>query len=217
MGRSLVSDSIARYAATWAGETPVQVRLRAETARLPKAVMQIGPDQARFLSFLVRFSGAKRALEIGTFTGYSGLTIASALPPDGKLVTCDISEEWTAIARRYWQEAGVAPRIDLRLAPALETLAALERDKHEFDFAFIDAHKPEYDAYYEACLRLVPPGGLIVIDNTIWGGDVADPAVNDDSTAAIRTLNDKVRNDPRVDASLLTVGDGVIVARRLPP
>lgn len=214
MGRSLVSEAVEQYVARWAGETPVQARLRAETALLPERVMQIGADQGRFLAFLARLIGARQALEIGTFTGYSALAVASALPADGMLVACDVSEAWTALARRCWQEAGVAHRIDLRLGPALETLAGLEREGRVFDFAFIDADKQEYDPYYEACLRLVRPGGLIVIDNTLWGGDVAEPAKNDPETAAIRALNEKVRGDQRVEACLLTVGDGVTVVRR---
>jgi predicted O-methyltransferase YrrM len=216
--RSLVPDAIERYVGeVITQETPLQRRLRAETAALPRGRMQIGPDQGALLALLVRLIGARRTLEVGTFTGYSALAVASALPEDGRLIACDVSEEWTAIARRYWQEAGVAGRIDLRLGPAAETLALLrDGGGGSFDFAFIDADKPSYDTYYEACLRLVRPGGLIAIDNTLWSGAVADPAKNDPDTAAIRALNLKVRDDRRVEACLLTVGDGVMLARKRP-
>jgi predicted O-methyltransferase YrrM len=218
--RSLVSDAIERYVSElFTQETPVQQRLRAETAELPDARMQIGPDQGALFALMVRMLGARRALEIGAFTGYSALAVAAALPPDGKLITCDVSEEWTRIARRYWEEAGVAGRIELRLGPAVETLGALLRAgaAETFDFAFIDADKESYDVYYEACLRLMRPGGLIAIDNVIWSGRVADPSVNDPDTVAIRALNRKVRDDARVESCLLTVGDGVLLARKRLP
>ena len=155
-------------------------------------------------------------MEALTFTGYSALAVAAALPPDGKLVACDVSEEWTRIARRYWREAGLAGKIELRLGPAMATLAALiaEYGPASFDFAFIDADKREYDAYYEACLQLVRPNGLLAIDNMLWDGAVADPTVNDAETSALRALNTKIRDDPRVEACLLTVGDGVMLARK---
>ena len=158
--------------------------------------------------------GARRALEIGTFTGYSALAVATALPADGQLVCCDISDEWTQIARRYWREAGLADRIDLRLAPAADTLRDLLRDSgpDSFDFAFVDADKTGYDGYYEACLTLVRPGGLIAFDNTLWSGSVADPAKNDADTVALRALNLKVRDDPRVTSCLVRIGDGVLLA-----
>lgn len=170
MSRSLLPEAVEKYVSFLASETDVQKRLRAETAKLPMAGMQIGADQGAFLSLLARAIGAKRAVEIGTFTGYSALAVAAALPADGRLVCCDISEEWTAIARRYWKEAGLEPRIELRLAPALDTLAdLLARDgAGSFDFAFIDADKSGYDAYYEACLKLLRSGGLIAIDNVLW-------------------------------------------------
>jgi predicted O-methyltransferase YrrM len=215
--RSLVSDAIEHYVSeVITRETPLQRRLREETATLPWSRMQIGPDQGALLAMLVHLIGARRALEVGTFTGYSALAVAMALPDDGKLIACDISEEWTAIARRYWQEAGLASKIDLRLGPATATLAALLRDggTDSFDFAFIDADKPSYDAYYESCLRLVRPGGLLVVDNVLWSGAVADPAENDEDTTAIRALNHKMREDPRVEVCLLTVGDGVTLARK---
>jgi predicted O-methyltransferase YrrM len=215
--RSFLPESVEQYVNGFiTRETPVQSRLRAETAALPEARMQIGPDQGAFLALLIHLIGARRALEIGTFTGYSALAVASALPPDGRLITCDVSEKWTAIARRTWQEAGVAGRIDLRLGPATETLAGLLRDGGggTFDFAFIDADKESYDAYYEACLGLLRPGGLIAIDNVLWSGAVADPSAVDAETEAIRALNRKVRDDGRVEACLLTVGDGVMLARK---
>jgi predicted O-methyltransferase YrrM len=178
--------------------------------------MQIGADQGALLALLAKLVGARRAIEIGTFTGYSALAVASALPADGKLICCDVSEEWTSIARRYWQEAGVAGRIELRLAPATDTLAALLKQggAETFDFAFIDADKPNYDAYYEACLKLLRRGGAIALDNTLWSGKVADPDVHDEDTDALRAINAKIRDDGRVDACLLTVGDGVMLVRK---
>jgi predicted O-methyltransferase YrrM len=170
---------------------------------------------AALLGLLARISGAKRAIEVGTFTGYGSLAIASALPADGKLICCDISEEWTAIGKRYWERAGVAARIDLRLAPARETLATLAASEAgRFDFAFIDADKGGYDAYYEACLTLMRRGGVIALDNMLWYGAVADSSVRDADTLALRALNEKIRDDDRVDACLLSVGDGVMVARK---
>jgi caffeoyl-CoA O-methyltransferase len=196
-------------------EPELMARLRAETRRLPNASMQIGPEQAQLMGLLVRLIDARRALEIGTFTGYSALAVALALPADGRLICCDMSEEWTAIARRYWREAGIAERIDLRLAPAADTLAELiaAGEAGNFDFAFIDADKENYDLYYEQCLTLVRPGGLIAIDNALWHGAVADPACNDVDTAAIRALNRKIRDDARVDMVLLAIGDGLLLAR----
>ena len=217
MGRTLLPEAVERYVSFDATlETKVQKRLRAETSRLPEAGMQIGPEQGALFALLVRTIGAQRALEIGTFTGYSALAVAMALPADGTLVCCDKSEEWTGIARRYWKEAGVADRIELRLGPARATLEALaaERGPGWFDFAFIDADKSAHDAYYEACLGLLRPGGLVALDNVLWGSDVANPAVNDPETVALRTLNAKIRDDARVDSCLLTVGDGVLLARK---
>ena len=217
MSRSLLPEAVERYVALEiAHETPVQKRLRAETAPLPLAGMQIGADQGALLALLAKLVGARRAIEIGTFTGYSALAVASALPADGKLICCDVSEEWTAIARRYWREAGVADKIDLKLAPANDTLAALLRagGAETFDFAFIDADKTNYDAYYEACLKLLRPNGAIALDNMLWSGKVADRSVHDDDTDALRALNAKISDDRRVDACLLTVGDGVMLARK---
>jgi len=216
--RSLLPQAVDDYLRTVvARESPLQQRLRDETAKLPMGGMQIGADQGVFLAFLVRLIGARNAIEIGTFTGYSALSVASALAPGGRLVCCDVSEEWTAIARRYWAEAGVADRIELHLRPAQETLALLLR-KHgpgSFDFAFIDADKTGYDAYYEACLELLRPGGLIAIDNVLWSGTVADPADQKPDTVALRALTVKIRDDRRVDASLVSLGDGVLLARKL--
>jgi O-methyltransferase len=217
--RSLVPDVIEQYVShVLTPESPLQQQLRAETARLPQAGMQIGPDQGRLLALLVHLIGARRALEIGTFTGYSALAVAAALPEDGKLIACDISAEWTRIARRYWEEAGVSGRIELRLGPARDTLAMFIRDgaAGSFDFAFIDADKTEYDTYYEACLTLVRPGGLIASDNMLWNGAVADSQVRDPDTRTLRALNLKIRDDVRVESCLLTVGDGVMLARKRP-
>jgi predicted O-methyltransferase YrrM len=215
--RSITSDLIERYVGeTITRETAVQRRLRAETALMPHANMQIGADQGALMALLVRLTGTRRALEIGTFTGYSALAVASALPEDGKLIACDVSEEWTSIGRRYWQEAGVASRIDLRIGPALNTLATLlqELGPSSFDFAFIDADKEAYDAYYEACLKLVRSNGLILLDNMIWSGKVPDLSVQDEETRILRALNEKIRDDGRVESCLLTVGDGVMMARK---
>jgi predicted O-methyltransferase YrrM len=214
--RSLLPEGLEAYVSGLHPETEVARRLRAETATLAEAGMQIGADQAALLALLVRSIGARRALEIGTFTGMSALAVASALPEDGRLVACDVSDEWTAIARRYWREAGVEARIELRLGPALETLSALGRQglRGGFDFAFLDADKERYDVYYEACLDLLRPGGLIAIDNVLWSGSVADAGKRDAVTEIIRALNTKVSRDPRVDACLLTVADGVTLARK---
>ena len=197
-------------------EPPVMTRLREETASLEKAHMQIGPEQGQFMALLVELIGAQNALEVGTFTGYSALAVAMALPEGGRLVACDISEEWTAIGRRYWEEAGVAHKINLRLAPALETLDALltEGRAGTFDFAFIDADKEGYDAYFERALELIRSGGLITLDNTLWEGKVVDPTVTDVDTEAIRAINTKLAGDERVTLSLLPVGDGLTLARK---
>jgi caffeoyl-CoA O-methyltransferase len=185
-------------------------RLREETARLPMSMMQIAPEQGQFLALLVRLIQARRCLEVGVFTGYSSLAVALALPAEGQIVACDVSEEWTAIARRYWEQAGVAQRIALRLAPALDTLDTLiAQDVGRFDFAFIDADKSNYLGYYERCLTLLRPGGLIAVDNTLWNGKPADPSVQDPDTAAIRAFNAAVGADTRVWSAMLPVGDGM--------
>jgi len=197
-------------------ETPLQERLRQETAELPMAAMQVSPEQGQFMAFLARLMGAKRYLEVGTFTGYSALAMALALPEDGQVVACDVSVDFTEIARRYWDEAGVADKIELHIAPALETLDGLLKkgQAESFDFAFVDADKENQDAYYELCLRLVRPGGLVAVDNVLWGGAVADPDQSDAHTAAIRALNEKLKDDERVDLSLLPVGDGLSLTRK---
>ena len=195
-------------------EPEILYQLRQETASHPGARMQISPEQGQFMRLLVQLLGAKKTLEVGVFTGYSSLSVALALPADGKIVACDVSEEFTAIARRYWQQAGVADKIDLRLAPGLETLDALLADGQAgtFDFAFIDADKENYDGYYERSLQLLRPGGLIAIDNVLWSGRVANPQVQDESTQAIRALNKKLHDDQRVTLSLVPIGDGLTLA-----
>jgi predicted O-methyltransferase YrrM len=197
-------------------EPPLLAELRAETAKLPDAVMQISPEQGQFMALLVELIGARRAIEVGTFTGYSALCVASALPARGKLIACDISEDYTSVGRPYWERAGVAGKIDLRLGPALDTLRSLLADgaAASFDFAFIDADKKEYDGYYEAILELLRPGGLVAIDNVLWGGAVADSRKRDADTVAIRALNKKLRDDERVSLSLLPIGDGLTLARK---
>jgi len=212
---TMLSPSVERYLDAITRETPLQAELRKETMRLPNGQMMTPPDVAALLGWLVRVAGARRAIEVGTFTGYGSLAIASALPPDGRLICCDVSAQWTAVGKRYWQRAGIAERIELRLAPAQQTLDALVREgAGRFDFAFIDADKEGYDGYYEACLTLLRPGGVIALDNMLWYGAVADKRVKDADTVAIRAMNQKIRDDARVDACLLTVGDGVMVARK---
>jgi caffeoyl-CoA O-methyltransferase len=196
-------------------ENELLKELRAETSKLSGAGMQIGPDQGAFMGMLVELTGAKRALEIGTFTGYSSLCVAAAMPADGKLICCDVSEEYTTIARSYWRRAGLESKIELRIGPAVATLDALiEAKAPAFDFVFIDADKGNYPNYYERALQLVRTGGLIAIDNVLWGGGVADPKEQDDDTKAIRALNEKVRSDERVTLSLVPIGDGLTLARK---
>ena len=190
-------------------ETAVQKRLRAVTRRIPMGGMQIGPEQAALMQVLVRAIGARRCIEIGTFTGYSALAVALALPPGGRIVCCDLSEAWTAVARRYWKMAGVERKISLRIAPALDTLRTL---KGKFDFAFIDADKTNYQNYFEHCLKLMRRGGLIAIDNTLWHGRVVDRRDQTADTRAIRAFNRKLHRDRRVDISLVPIGDGVTLA-----
>jgi len=217
MARTFLPEPLEQYLFdVLSPRTEVQERLRQETQALPQAGMQIGPDQGLFLGLLVRMLDAKRVVEVGTFTGYSAMAMAMALPTGGRVLCCDISEEYTSIARRYWKDAGVSDRIDLRLGPATETLSRLlaTEGPASQDLAFIDADKTGYDAYYEACLQLVRPGGIIAIDNVLWSGRVADPAVKDADTAALRALNLKIRDDKRVNAVVLTVGDGLTLARR---
>tara|TARA_Y100001970_G_scaffold288855_1_gene417440 strand:- start:108724 stop:109386 length:663 start_codon:yes stop_codon:yes gene_type:complete len=195
-------------------EHPSLRELRTETAKLPESAMQICPEQGALMANIVRLMSAKNTIEIGTFTGYSTLAVALALPQDGKVIACDVSEEWTSIGRRKWQEAGVAEKIDLRIAPAIETLQSLIEANKEasFDFAFIDADKVNYLDYYRICLRLVRKGGVIAIDNVLWSGAVINPSVNDDDTNAIRELNDFLAKDDRVSLSMVPVGDGLTLA-----
>lgn len=207
------------YAYLLAHEPPEHEHLQAlreRTQQMPDGRMQITPEQGHLLALLVRLMGARCVLEIGTFTGYSAMAMALAMPIGGRLVACDISEEWTGIARTYWQRSGVADKIDLRLAPALDTLAQLERQSgaDQFDLAFIDADKPGYDAYYEAALRLVRPGGLILLDNMLRRGRVADPNETDADTVALQRLNTKIAGDERVDRVLLPIASGMTLARR---
>lgn len=194
-------------------ETAVQRRLRAATRRIPSGGMQIGPDQAALMQLLVRAIGARRCIEIGTFTGYSALAVALALPPGGRIVCCDLSEEWTSIARKYWDLASVSGKIQLKLGPALSTLdALLPKNKGKFDFAFIDADKTNYANYYERCLKLVRKGGLIAIDNTLWYGNVVNARDQSADTRAIRAFNRKLHRDRRVDISMVPIGDGLTLA-----
>jgi predicted O-methyltransferase YrrM len=191
-------------------------QLRDETAADPLARMQISPEQGQFMALLVRLMGARRCLEVGVFTGYSSLAVALALPDDGRIVACDVSEQWTAVARRYWDAAGVAHKVELRLAPALETLERLlaAGAAGSFDFAFLDADKESYLSYYECLLELVRPGGLILADNTLWSGRVADPANTEVTTEALRRFNERLRVDERVDLSVVPIGDGLTLARK---
>jgi caffeoyl-CoA O-methyltransferase len=197
-------------------EPQVLARLRQETARLDDPDMQIGPEQGQFMHLLVQVTGARRLIEIGTFTGYSSTWMALAMPEGGRIVTCDVSEDYTQVARRYWAEAGVTNKIDLRLAPALQTLDGLiaEGGRERYDFAFIDADKENYDGYYERCLTLIRPGGLIAIDNVLWGGSVVDPDRHEESVEAIRAFNAKLRDDERITLSMLPIGDGLTLARK---
>jgi caffeoyl-CoA O-methyltransferase len=191
----------------------VQRALIEETAQLPMAGMQISPEQGTFMTLIARLIGARQAIEVGTFTGYSALSIARGLPQDGHLLCCDVSEEWTAIARRAWAKAGVDRKIELRLAPAADTLRALP-DEEYVDLAFIDADKPAYPVYYEELLKRLRPNGLIMVDNTLWGGAIVDANVDDESTLALRAFNDMVAADERVDTALLTLGDGLTMLRK---
>lgn len=197
-------------------ENAIARRLRETTAAMPEHNMQIAPEQGQFMAMLVQLLGARRCIEVGVFTGYSSLLVAAALPSDGQIVACDISEDYTRVATSFWEQAGVADRIDLRIGPALRTLTELLSDEgpNGFDFAFIDADKSRYDDYYEACLRLLRPGGVVAIDNTLWHGTVADPAISDADTEAIRALNRKLHADERIDLSLLPIGDGLTLCRK---
>jgi predicted O-methyltransferase YrrM len=212
-----VTDAIWQYLIDVTVREPaVLTKLRDETSRMPQGGMQISPEQGQFMALLVELIGARRAIEVGVFTGYSSLRVALAMPVDGYIVACDVSEEYTTVARRYWREAGVESKVELRLGPALATLNALvaQGARESFDFAFIDADKSNYGGYYERCLELVRPGGLIAVDNTLWSGAVADPSKQDADTRAIRELNAKIADDPRVSSSLVPIGDGLLLARK---
>ncbi len=212
-----LSEPLYRYLLSVSLREPELLRrLREETAAHPKAHMQIAPEQGQLMSLLVELLDVRRAVEVGVFTGYSALSVALALPADGFLVACDVSEEWTSIARRYWEEAGVAQRIDLRLAPAMDTLDQLLHGGHAgtFDFAFLDADKREYAEYYERVLRLLRVGGLVAVDNTLWHGDVIDAGDTSEDTQAIRDFNRMLLADERVSLSLVPIGDGLTLARK---
>ncbi len=212
-----ISDELAAYVVKVGTREPdVLARLREETAAIPQHGMQIAPEEGAFLAMLVELIGARRCIEVGTFTGYSSTAVALALPEDALLVCCDVSEEWTSLASKYWDEAGVAGKIDLRVAPAAETLDQLLADGQEatYDFAFVDADKAGYDRYYERLLRLVRRGGLIAFDNTLWGGAVLDEDAEDEDTRALQALNTKLAGDERITLCLLPVADGVTLARR---
>jgi predicted O-methyltransferase YrrM len=213
-----LSDALHAYLVEHSVREPdILRRLRAETAQDSMSMMQISPEQGQFMQLLVKLMGARQCLEIGVFTGYSSLSIALALPMDGHIVACDVSENWTAIARKYWKEAGVARKIKLHIAPALETLDNLIAGGQGgvFDFVFIDADKINYLNYYERTLVLARTGGLIAVDNTLWGGQVVDTSSQSEDTRAIRSLNEKLRSDPRVQISLLPIGDGLTLALKL--
>lgn len=197
-------------------EPDILRQLREETAVLPNATLQISPEQGQFIAFLLKLINARRTIEVGVFTGYSSLWTALTLPEDGQIVACDVNEEFTAVAREYWQAAAVSHKIELILAPANETLDKLlaKGEAGQFDFAFIDADKKNYDHYYEACLQLVRPGGLVAIDNVLWHGKVIDPADQTPDTTAVRALNQKLRGDGRVDLSLVPIGDGMTLLRK---
>ena len=212
-----LTDSLYEYLLSVSLREPELLRrLRHETASYPNARMQIAPEQGQFMALLARLLGARRCLEVGVFTGYSSLAIALALPDDGRSVACDVSAEWTSVARRYWAAAGVEHKIDLRLAPALETLGGLLEagEAGSYDFAFLDADKENYARYYELALELVRPGGLIVVDNTLWSGRVADLANDEATTLSLRRFNECLHRDQRVDLSLLPIGDGLTLARK---
>lgn len=199
-------------------EPPILKRLREETAKHPKHGMQISPEQGQFMRLLVRLMGASRCIEVGVFTGYSSLSVALALPDDGRIITCDVSEEFTAVAKRYWQEAGVERKIELRLGPALETLDAMLKhgEAGRYDFAFIDADKHNYQNYYERLIRLLRPGGLIAVDNVLWSGGVIDKKDKSADTVAIRKFNKTLQADNRIELSLVPIGDGLTLARKRP-
>lgn len=211
-----LSDALHTYLIDLAGESTLLQELRRETSALPGAGMQISPEQGRFMAWLVRLMGARRCLEVGVYTGYSSLSVALALPDEGTLLACDVDEHTTSIARRYWARAGISSKVSLELGPASQTLDALigRGEGGTFDFAFVDADKSNYPVYYESCLVLLRSGGVLVFDNALWGGKVVDPAHDDADTRAIRAVNATVASDPRVDASLVAIGDGLLLVRK---
>lgn len=212
-----LSPQVYRYLIDYSVREPeILVELRTETHKLSDSRMQICPEQGQFMALLMEILGAKKTLDIGTFTGYSALAVALALPEDGKVIALDLNEEWTGIAKQFWQKSGVGEKIELKLGPAQDSLQAFIANGEEssFDFAFIDADKANYDKYYEQALKLVRPGGIIAIDNVLWDGKVADPAINDESTRSLRDLNAKLLKDERVTISMLPIGDGLTLARK---
>jgi predicted O-methyltransferase YrrM len=212
-----ITEAVSKYLLEVTVNEPEVLReLRDETSKLPGANMQIAPEQGKFMRLLVEILGAKRCLEVGVYTGYSSISVALGLPADGLLVACDVNADTSNVAKRYWDRAGVSSKVRLELRPATETLAQLidSGNANSFDFAFIDADKQAYDSYYELCLKLLRPGGLIAIDNTLWSGRVADPTLLDTSTVAIRAINAKVAADSRVSSSLVPIGDGLLLARK---
>ena len=213
----LLEDKIYDYLiAASLREPPILKRLREETAKLPMSIMQVAPDQGQFMSFLVKLTGVRKAIELGVYTGYSSLAVALVLPPDGRLIACDINDDYTSVAKRYWDEAGVAEKIDLRLGPALETLNELIEagEAGSYDFAFIDADKVEYAEYFEQCLHLLRVGGLILVDNVFGFGKVFDKSNTDEAVQAVCAFNKKLLNDDRVDISMMPIGDGLTLARK---
>ena len=212
-----LTDALYQYLLDTSLREPSVLRaLREETLRMTQRSMQIAPEQGQFMALVARLTGARRCIEVGVFTGYSSLVTALALPQDGRIVACDVSEEWTAVARRYWRQAGVEHKIDLRLAPALETLDAMlaAGERGRYDLSFIDADKTGYLAYYERCLELLRPGGLIMVDNTLWSGRVAELEAGDEDTQALRHFNECLHRDERIDLSLVPIGDGLTLARK---
>ncbi len=214
----MTDDLYAYYLSSSLRESEVLVRLREATRAHPEAGMQISPEQGQFMRFMVRLTGTVRAIEIGTYTGYSTLSVALALPDNGRIVACERREEFTQIGQPFWREAGMDGKIDLRIGKAAETLDAMiaSGEQDSYDFAFIDGDKKNYGVYYEQCLTLVRAGGLIAIDNALWSGRLVDESLNDPASRAIRTLNVKIRDDSRVDMSLLPIGDGLMLVRKLP-
>lgn len=213
---SMTDDLYGYMLETSLREAPLLKRLRDETASHPRAGMQISPEQGQFMQLLARLTGARRCIEVGVFTGYSSLAVALVLPADGKILACDVSEEFTSVARRYWKEAGVAGKIELLLAPATETLDARLQagEAGSYDLAFIDADKANYTQYYERILKLLRPGGLVLVDNVLWSGRMLDKDDKSEDTAAIRAFNQALHHDERVDLSMIPIGDGLTLARK---